>query len=72
MTASPVFADSGPDAAVPWHYGDPFREQRALLAGEAVVDLSHRDVLSISGPDRLNWLHDLTTAHLRELGLRLR
>ena len=67
MTVAPVFAAEGLDAAVPWHYGDPLREQRALLSGNGVVDLSHRDVLSVSGPDRLNWLHDLTTAHLAAL-----
>jgi folate-binding protein YgfZ len=64
---SAVFTEAGPDAAVPWHYGDPHAEQRRLVRGAAVVDLSHRDVLSVTGPDRLSWLHDLTTAHLRDL-----
>jgi len=57
----------GVDAGVAAHYGDPLREQKALLAGEGVVDLSHRDVLSVSGPDRLAWLHSLTTQHLDPL-----
>ena len=43
----------GPDAGVAWHYGDPVREQRRLEAGEAAVDLSHRGVLTVTGPDRL-------------------
>ena len=30
----------------------------------AVVDLSHRGVLTVTGPDRLSWLHSLTTQHL--------
>ncbi|HYN57420.1 MAG TPA: folate-binding protein [Motilibacterales bacterium] len=55
------------DEPVPWHYGDPLGEQRDLAAGVGVVDLSHRDILEVSGPDRLSWLHSLTTAHL--LGL---
>ncbi len=55
------------DEAVPWHYGDPLAEQRDLVAGRGVVDLGNRDVLEVAGPDRLRWLHDLTTAHL--LGL---
>lgn len=55
------------DSGVAWHYGDPLREQRRLVAGEAMVDLSHRGVVTVSGPDRLSWLHDLTTAHLRDL-----
>jgi hypothetical protein len=65
---SPVVAEEGPDAGVPWHYGDPVREQRSLERGEGRVDLSHRGVLRISGADRLTWLHSLTTQHL--LGLR--
>ena len=38
--------------------------------GLAVVDLSHRDVVTVTGPDRLSWLHSLTTQHL--LGLQPR
>ena len=56
-----------PDAGVAAHYGDPFREQRALVAGAASVDLSHRPVVRVSGPDRLTWLHSLTSQHLEHL-----
>lgn len=56
-----------PDGGVAWHYGDPLREQRWLAGGEAVVDLSHRGVVTVTGPDRLSWLHDLTTAYLLDL-----
>ena len=56
-----------PDAGVAAHYGDPFREQRALVAGEASVDLSHRPVVRVAGPDRLTWLHSLTSQHLEHL-----
>lgn len=56
-----VHNESGPDAGVPWHYGDPLREQRLLEAGEATVDLSHRPVFTVTGPDRLTWLHALTS-----------
>lgn len=55
------------DFGVPWHYGDPFAEQRALVAGNARVDLSHRPVLRVSGSDRLSWLHSLTSQHLSSL-----
>ena len=55
------------DEGVPWHYGDPLGEQRLLLRGEGWVDLSHRGVVTVTGPDRLTWLHDLTTQHVREL-----
>lgn len=58
---------TGPDAGVAWHYGEPTAEARALDAGTAVVDLSHRGVLTVSGPDRLSWLHSLTTQALTDL-----
>ena len=54
-------AGDGIDAGVAAHYGSLFGEQKALEAGEGFVDLSHRDVLRIAGPDRLTWLHSLTT-----------
>jgi folate-binding protein YgfZ len=57
----------GPDAAVAWHFGDPVREQRRLEDGAARTDLSHRGVLRIAGPDRLSWLHSLTTQQLTGL-----
>jgi folate-binding protein YgfZ len=60
-------AAQGADAGTAWHYGDPVAEQRRLEAAEAVVDLSHRAVLTVSGPDRLSWLHSLTTQHLSDL-----
>lgn len=56
-----------PDTGVAAHYGDPFREQRTLAAGGGLVDLSHRPVVRVSGPDRLSWLHSLTTQHLSAL-----
>ena len=64
MTA--VLADP-PDDAVAGHYGDPYAEQRALAGGTGVVDLSHRDVLRVTGPDRLSWLHSLVTQHVTDL-----
>src|SRR5690349_20050810 len=64
---SPVLIESGVDAGQPWHYGDPLREQRRLEAGDGAVDLSHRGVITVTGPDRLSWLHSLTTQHLSEL-----
>ena len=56
-----------PDAGVAAHYGDPYAEQRRLEQGAALVDLSHRGVLRISGPDRLSWLHSLVTQHVAAL-----
>ncbi len=60
-------AGAGVDARVAEHYGDPMREQRLLTEGLACVDLSHRGVVTVTGPDRLSWLHSLTTQHLSGL-----
>jgi tRNA-modifying protein YgfZ len=54
------------DAGVPLHFGNPLGEQRLLLDG-AVVDLSNRGVVCVSGPDRLTWLHSLTSQHVERL-----
>ena len=62
MTAMPTMDDNSIDAGVAWHYGDPFREQKALVSGEGRVDLSHRGVIMVTGADRHTWLHSLTTA----------
>ncbi|WP_443592157.1 CAF17-like 4Fe-4S cluster assembly/insertion protein YgfZ [Actinotalea solisilvae] len=61
---------SGADAGVAWHYGDPTAEQRALAAGGAVVDLSHLGVVTVTGPDRLTWLHSITSQDLASLAPR--
>ncbi len=60
----------GADAGVAAHYGDPLREQRLLLEGLAVVDLSHRGVVRIVGADRLSWLHSITSQQLTGLAAR--
>lgn len=60
-------AAEGAWASVAAHYGDPMREQRLLQEGLAAVDLSARGVVTVSGPDRLSWLHSLTTQHVSGL-----
>ncbi|MFI0723959.1 YgfZ/GcvT domain-containing protein [Streptomyces sp. NPDC021224] len=57
----------GPDEGVAAHYGDLFREQRALADGRGFVDLSHRGVVTVTGDDRLPWLHLLLTQHVEQL-----
>lgn len=57
----------GRDEGVAAHYGDLFREQRALAGGDGFVDLSHRGVVTVSGDDRLSWLHLLLTQHVTDL-----
>src|SRR5680860_1144107 len=75
MTTSPLLdldgavQAEGIDAGVAAHYGNPMIEQRSLLAGRALVDLSHHGVLGVSGPDRLTWLNSIASQELRSLCL---
>jgi folate-binding protein YgfZ len=57
----------GLDAGTAWHYGDPLGEQRRAVAGAGLLDGSHRDVLVVPGPDRLDWLHAICSQHLSAL-----
>ena len=61
---SAVFVEEGPDKGAIWHFGEPNHEQRALFAGTAFADLSHRAVLTVTGVDRLTWMNDLATQEL--------
>lgn len=49
------------------HYGEPLREQRSLDSGTAVVDLSHRGIVVVSGTDRLTWLNSMLSQQLTGL-----
>ena len=55
-----------PDQAVPAHFGDPGREQSALAEGRAACALA-RDVVTVTGPDRLSWLTTLSSQVLTAL-----
>jgi folate-binding protein YgfZ len=57
----------GVDAGVAAHYGDPLREQRTASASVALVDRSTRGVVTVTGADRLGWLHSLLSQHLADL-----
>ena len=46
------------------HYGDPVAEQRALLRGDALVELTDRAVITLDGPDRLSWLDSISSQML--------
>jgi folate-binding protein YgfZ len=73
MTGSPFLAlpgavpAEGVDVGVPGHYGNPIVEQRRLEGGQAIVDLSDRGVISVTGPDRLSWLHSMASQALDRL-----
>jgi folate-binding protein YgfZ len=72
---SPLLGEHGSVAApeghsepgVPWHWGDPFAEQRTASRSVAVVDRSHREVLAVSGQERLSWLHLVISQHVTGL-----
>ena len=64
---SAVLVEAGPDKGAVWHFGEPVKEQRALEAGAAWADLSHHNIVAVSGADRLKWLHDLTTQFVSDL-----
>jgi tRNA-modifying protein YgfZ len=57
----------GVDAGVPWHFGDPIREQRLMSTGAALVDRSNRGVVVVPGQDRLGWLHSICSQHVADL-----
>ncbi|MGK9146336.1 folate-binding protein [Plantibacter flavus] len=74
MAGSPFLAlpgaveqPDGFDHGVPSHYGNPTVEQRLIERGEAIVDLSNRGIVTVTGPDRLSWLHSITSQDLRSL-----
>jgi hypothetical protein len=67
LNAPGAVPGDAPDAGVAAHYGNPYAEQRALAAGTGMVDRSHRGVVRITGPDRLSWLHSLSTQDLEHL-----
>ena len=74
MLTSPLLTRPGavasalgdPDEAVPSHFGDPGREQAALAEGRATCALA-RDVVAVTGPDRLSWLTTLSSQVLTTL-----
>lgn len=49
------------------HFGDPFREQRRLAAGAAIVPLDDRAIIEVAGPERLSWLDSITSQSVGRL-----
>ena len=67
MTTPGAVSAANPDSDVAAHYGDPSHEGRAIERSSAWVDRSNRGVVRVSGPDRLEWLNDLTSQLIRGL-----
>ncbi|MGH8875849.1 MAG: YgfZ/GcvT domain-containing protein [Stackebrandtia sp.] len=68
LLSTPGAVTEREDSTVAWHYGDPLREQRLLDTTGAVVDRGDRDLLILTGAERLSWLHSITSQHLENLG----
>jgi folate-binding protein YgfZ len=68
LSNDPFTSLSGAVGSPPEHYGNLFGEQQRLAAGDAVVDLSDRAVLTVTGEDRLTWLDSLTSQSIAKLG----
>ena len=49
------------------HYGNPMIEQRSLFEGDAVCLMDSAGIISVSGTDRLTWLHSLLSQNLKNL-----
>ncbi|MCW2602608.1 MAG: hypothetical protein JWN61_743 [Pseudonocardiales bacterium] len=62
-----VDLDAPVDHGVALHYGDPLGEQGRAVRGVALIDRSNREVLTISGSDRLTWLHSICSQHVSDL-----
>lgn len=67
LASSGFSSRPGAVGSPPQHYGNPLGEQKALAAGTAIVDLSDRAVITVTGPDRLTWLDSLTSQALSGL-----
>lgn len=52
---------------IPLHYGDQAGEYRAALAGAVVMDRSHEARLALTGQQRLDLLHRISTNDLNSL-----
>jgi folate-binding protein YgfZ len=49
------------------HYGNPMIEQRSLFEGDSVCLMDPLGIISVSGADRLTWLHSLLSQNLKNL-----
>lgn len=62
-----VLLEDGPDAGLVSHIVNPIAEQRLMESGGGALVLANRGVLTVSGPDRLTWLHSITSQALEAL-----
>jgi folate-binding protein YgfZ len=62
-----VVVPTGVDAGLAWHYGDPLGEQRTLTSGTGFIHRPNRGVLTVTGSDRLPWLHSIVSQFITDL-----
>ena len=62
-----VLVGHGLDEELVWHYGNPVAEARLMESGEGVVALTNREIVEISGEDRLQLLHLISTQDVEKL-----
>lgn len=60
-----MLVPSGVDAGLVWHHGNPVAEARVLEQGGGIVGLGNRDIVEVTGEDRLELLHLVSTQHMR-------
>ncbi|PLW01350.1 CAF17-like 4Fe-4S cluster assembly/insertion protein YgfZ [Corynebacterium ulcerans] len=53
-------------AGVAWHYGAPLNEQRVFDTGVGLIDLSHRRVIKVHGPEAGVFLNNLLSQKLSD------
>lgn len=63
----PVRYEPFSDWLVPWSFGDPAAEHRALTEGAGLFDYSMLAVVEVSGEDRVPFLHNLLTNDIKRL-----
>ncbi len=52
---------------LPLHYGDPHQEYRALRQTAGLLDFSHWGKITVTGPERKEFLHGLVTNEVKRL-----
>lgn len=62
-----IEVEDGPDRGMAWHFGEPFAEQRMMESGLGAVQLLSREIFTVTGDERLSWLHTLTSQALDSL-----
>lgn len=52
---------------VPWRFGSPDAEYRALRTGAGLIDYSTQALIEVRGPDRAGFLHNLLSSDIKRL-----